>query len=171
MLAAASAVSHDLYKHVWKRGRTTEAAEIRVSRGATVALGIITLYAAILFQHENIGFLATLPLVVAASVNSAMLLLTMYWRGLTTRGAIAGGLTGLILSVGLIVLSKSVWVDVLGHAHAVFPYVYPTLFSLPAALLVACVVSLTDRSLRGQGERQAFQAQFTLSERGPDRDA
>jgi cation/acetate symporter len=69
--------------------------------------------------------------------------------------------------VGLIVLSKSVWVDVLGHAHAVFPYVYPTLFSLPAALLFAFVVSLTDRSVRGQGERQAFQAQFTLSEWGP----
>jgi cation/acetate symporter len=96
-----------------------------------------------------------------------MLILTMYWRGLTTRGALAGGVTGLILSVGLIVLSRSVWVDVLGHAHAVFPYVYPTLFSLPAALLVAFVVSLTDRSLQGQSERQAFDAQFILSERGP----
>ena len=166
MLAAASAISHDLYKHVWKRGQATETMEIRISRGATVALGIIAIYAAILFQHENIGFLATLPLVVAASVNSAMLILTMYWRGLTTRGAVAGGLTGLVLSVGLIALSKSVWVDVLGHAHAIFPYVYPTLFSLPAALLVAFIVSLTDRSVRGQDERQAFQAQFTLSERG-----
>jgi cation/acetate symporter len=96
-----------------------------------------------------------------------MLMLTMYWRGLTTRGAFAGGLTGLISSVGLIALSRSVWVDVLGHANAVFPYEYPTLFSLPAALLVAVVVSLTDRSSRGECERQAFQAQFTLSERGP----
>ena len=167
MLAAASAISHDLYKHVWKRGQASEAAEIRISRGATVSLGIITIYAAILFQHENIGFLATLPLVVAASVNSVLLILTMYWRGLTTRGAVAGGVTGLVLSVGLIALSKSVWVDVLGHAHAVFPYVYPTLFSLPAALLVAFVVSMTDRSVRAQGERRAFQSQFTLSERGP----
>jgi cation/acetate symporter len=167
MLAAASAISHDLYKHVWKRGQAAEATEIRISRGATLLLGIIAIYAAILFQHENIGFLATLPLVVAASVNSVLLILTMYWRGLTTRGAVAGGLTGLVLSIGLIVLSKSVWVDVLGHAHAVFPYVYPTLFSLPAALLVAFIVSFTDRSARGQSERQAFQAQFTLSERGP----
>jgi cation/acetate symporter len=167
-LAAASAVSHDLYKHVWKRGRATEKAELRVSRIATVLLGIIVIYAAILFQHENIGFLATLPLVIAASVNSSMLILAMYWGGLTTRGAFAGGLTGLVSSVGLIVLSKKVWVDVLGHAHALFPYEYPTLFSLGAALLVALLASLADRSAQGRQERQAFQAQFTQSERGPD---
>jgi cation/acetate symporter len=167
-LAAASAVSHDLYKHVWKRGLATEVAELRISRVATVLLGIIVIQVAILFQHENIGFLATLPLVIAASVNSSMLILAMYWSGLTTRGAFAGGLTGLILSVGLIVLSKKVWVDVLGHTHAPFPYEYPTLFSLGAALLVALLVSLTDRSAQGHQERQAFQAQFAQSERGPD---
>lgn len=167
-LAAASAVSHDLYKHVWKRGQATETAELRISRLATVLLGIIVIYAAILCQHENIGFLATLPLAIAASVNSSMLILAMYWKGLTTRGAFAGGLTGLVLSVGLIVLSKKVWVDVLGHAHAPFPYEYPTLFSLGAALLVALLVSLTDRSAQGEQERRAFQAQFTQSEWGPD---
>jgi cation/acetate symporter len=167
-LAAASAVSHDLYKHVWKRGLATEAAELGVSRVATVLLGIIVIYLSILFQHENIGFLATLPLVIAASVNSSMLILAMYWGGLTTRGAFAGGLTGLVLSVGLILLSRKVWVDVLGHTHALFPYEYPTLFSLGAALLVALLASLTDRSAQGRQERQAFQAQFAQSERGPD---
>jgi acyl-CoA synthetase (AMP-forming)/AMP-acid ligase II len=119
--------------------RLSDAALAARSAGCEIVVtspDLIAIYAAILFQHENIGFLATLPLVVAASVNSAMLILTMYWRGLTTRGAFAGGLTGLISSVGLIALSRSVWVDVLGHAHAVFPYEYPTLFSLPAALLV-----------------------------------
>ena len=166
-LAAASAVSHDLYKHVFKRGQATEAAELRVSRVATVLLGGITMYLSILFQHENIGFLATLPLVIAASTNFSMLILAMYWRGLTTRGALAGGSAGLILSVGLIVLSKKVWVDVLGNAHAVFPYEYPTIFSLSAALLIAALVSLTDRSERGQRERQAFDVQFAISERGP----
>jgi cation/acetate symporter len=92
----------------------------------------------------------------------------MYWGGLTTRGAFAGGLTGLVLSVGLILLSRKVWVDVLGHTHALFPYEYPTLFSLGAALLVALLASLTDRSAQGRQERQAFQAQFAQSERGPD---
>jgi cation/acetate symporter len=167
-LAAASAVSHDLYKHVYKRGQASETSELRVSRVATVLLGIVVMYAAILFQHENIGFLATLPLVIAASVNSSTLILAMYWRGLTTRGALAGGLTGLTLSVGLIVLSQKVWVDVLGHAHALFPYEYPTVFSLGAALLVAVLVSLMDQSTRGANERQAFDVQFLVSERGPD---
>ena len=165
-LAAASAVSHDLYKHVWKRGAVSEAAELRVSRSATVLLGLAVMGLAILFQHENVGFLATLPLAIAASVNSPILILTMYWRGLTTSGAVAGGLTGLLLSVGLIVLSKKVWVDVLGHAHAPFGYEYPTLFSLGAALLVTVVVSVADRSRRAMRERDAFAAQFIESERG-----
>jgi cation/acetate symporter len=166
-LAAASAVSHDLYKHVYKLGQTSEAAEIRVSRVSTVLLGIAVMYVAILFQHENIGFLATLPLVIAASVNSPTLILAMYWRGLTTRGAIAGGLTGLALSAGLIVLSQKVWVDVLGHTQAVFPYEYPTVFSLGAAVLVAMVVSITDRSAQGQRERELFDSQVLVAERGP----
>jgi cation/acetate symporter len=168
MLAGASAVSHDLYKHVWKRGEADEEAEIRVSRIATLLLGSGVIGLAILFQHENIGFLATLPLVIAASVNFPALVLAMHWRGLTSRGAFAGGLSGLLLSVGLILLSKKVWVDVLGHDHSLFPYEYPTVFSLCAALLVSFLVSVTDRSARGTRDRQAFAAQFAQSERGPD---
>ena len=163
-LAAASAVSHDLYTHVWRGGQASERAELRVSRLATVLLGIIVMSLSMLFQHENVGFLATLPLVIASSVNSPILILTMHWRGLTTRGALAGGLVGLILSVVLIVLSEKVWVEVLGHPHAVFPYEYPTLFSLGAALLVTALVSITDGSQRASDERRAFEAQFVQSE-------
>jgi cation/acetate symporter len=168
MLAGASAVSHDLYKHVWKRGQVDEAAEIRISRLATLVLGAGVIGLSILCQHENIGFLATLPLAIAASVNFPTLVLAMHWRGLTTRGAFAGGLTGLVSSIALIVLSKKVWVDILGHAHGLFPYEYPTVFSLSAALSVAFVVSVTDKSARGWSERRAFAAQFIQSERGPD---
>lgn len=166
-LASVSAVSHDLYKHVFKSGQVSEASELRVSRGASVVLGCIVIYLALLFQHQNIGFLATLPLVIAASANFSILILAMYWRGLTTRGAVAGGLTGLILSVGLIVLSKKVWVDVLGNAQSIVPWEYPTIYSLGAALLVAYIVSVTDRSARGQREREAFDVQFKVSEHGP----
>ncbi len=166
-LASVSAVSHDLYKHVFKSGQVSETIEIRVSRVSSVVLGCIVIYLALLFQHQNIGFLATLPLVIAASANFSVLILAMYWRGLTTRGAVAGGLTGLISSMGLIVLSKKVWVDVLGNAHSIFPWEYPTIYSLSAALLVAYFVSLTDRSVQGRTERAAFDAQFKVSEHGP----
>jgi len=165
-LTAASAVSHDLYKHVFRNGVVEESAEIHVSRLAALALGALVMALAILFQHENVGFLATLPLVIAASVNFPLLVLTLHWRGFTTRGAIAGGITGLVLSVGLLLLTRKVWVEVLGHPHQLFPYEYPTLFSLGAALIVAYLVSVTDRSARAARERQAFAAQLALSERG-----
>jgi cation/acetate symporter len=165
-LTAASAVSHDLYKHVFRNGVVAESAEIHVSRLAALALGALVMALAILFQHENVGFLATLPLVIAASVNFPLLVLTLHWRGFTTRGAIAGGITGLILSMGLLLLTRKVWVEVLGHPRQLFPYEYPTLFSLGTALIVAYLVSVTDRSARAARERQAFAAQLALSERG-----
>ncbi|HWJ35711.1 MAG TPA: cation acetate symporter [Steroidobacteraceae bacterium] len=165
MLAGASAVSHDLYKHVLKHGQTGEAAEIRVSRIATVLLGGGVIGLAIVFQHENIGFLATLPLVIAASVNFPTLVLAMHWNGLTTRGAVAGGFAGLVVSIVLLIASNKVWMDILGHHQSLFPYEYPTLFSLSAALSVAFFVSVTDRSSCGRKDRLSFQAQLVYSER------
>jgi cation/acetate symporter len=166
LIAGASAVSHDLFKHTLMGGRTTESAEIRVSRIATLLLGSGVILLAMLCEHENIGFLATLPLAVAASVNFPVLILAMHWRGLTTRGAVAGGYVGLLLSVLLIIGSKAVWVDILGHRGGLFPYQYPTLFSLSAALLVALIGSVTDRSVRGIRDRVAFGAQMAPSEGG-----
>lgn len=166
MIAGASAVSHDLYKYVWLRGGATETAEIRLSRVATVLLGCGVIYLAILCQHQNIGFLATLPLAVAASANFPILVLAMYWQGLTTRGAVAGGSVGLLLAVAFIVGSKPVWVQILGHQHSLFPYEYPTLFSLTAALLMAFTVSVTDASARGAQDRRGYAAQAVVAEGG-----
>ena len=145
-LAAAQALSHDLFRHVWKAGRVSEGTEIRVSQVATAAIGLAAIGAGLLFQHQNIGFLATLPLVIAASAAFPVLVLALYWRGLTARGAIAGGLTGLALSVLLMVLSPKVWVGAMGFAAAPFPYDYPTLISLPAAFAAAGLVSCVQRA-------------------------
>ena len=158
-LAAASAVSHDLYKHVFGRGAVSEKREVAMSKIAAVFIGVAAIYLGLLFEHENIGFLATLPLVIAASVNCPILLLAIYWRGLTTRGALAGGAVGLVLSVVPIVLSHKVWVEAFGNERALFPYEYPTAISLAAALLVTVLVSYFDRSPRAVAERAAFDAQ------------
>ena len=103
---------------------------------------------------------------VAASTNFPILLLSMYWKGLTTKGALIGGTVGLVSAVTLVVLSKSVWVTVLGHEAPVFPYEHPALFSMPLAFIVTMLVSVLDGSLQARREREAFDDQYVRAQTG-----
>ncbi len=144
-LAAAAAVSHDLYRNVFGAGTIKESEEVRVSRIATVVTGCVAIGVGLACRDLNIGFLATLPLVIAASCNLPILLLAMFWRGLTTAGALVGGYAGLVLSVSLVLLGPKVWTGVLGHTNIVLPFDYPTAISLGSALLLAWIVSIRCR--------------------------
>ncbi len=165
-LAGASAISHDLYASVFKGGVVDEFAEIRVSRLATIGLGIVAIGLGILFEKQNIAFMVGLAFAIAASANFPVLFLAMFWRGLTTQGALIGGLVGLITAVTLVVLGPTVWVAILGFQEAIFPYKYPALFSVTAAFLGIWVFSMLDRSARSQAEKIAFEAQFVRSQTG-----
>jgi cation/acetate symporter len=165
-LAGASAVSHDIYGQVIAKGRASDAREVLVSKVAAVAIGIIAVLLAYAFENQNVAFMAGLALSVAASCNFPVLAMAIFWRGTTTRGAVAGGLAGLVSAVVLVVLSKVVWVAVFKFASAPFPYENPALFSMPLAFLSTWLFSVTDRSARGIREREAFDAQFIQSEIG-----
>jgi cation/acetate symporter len=165
-LAGASAVSHDIYGQVIARGRASDADEVRVSKIAAIAIGIIAVLLAYAFENQNVAFMAGLALAVAASCNFPVLAMAIFWRGTTTRGAVAGGLVGLISSVLLVVLSRTVWVAVFHFATAAFPYDNPALFSMPLAFLSIWSFSVTDWSARAETERQAFDAQFVQAETG-----
>ncbi|MEM7079925.1 MAG: cation acetate symporter [Pseudomonadota bacterium] len=140
-LASASAVSHDLYAGVWRRGEASEKDEVRVSRIATVVVGFFVILLGLAFEGQNVAFLVSLALSVAASTNFPMLILTMYWPGLTTKGAIWGGLAGLTSNLALMVLGPAVWVDVLGNANPIFPSAYPALYSIFVAFAFMIGVS------------------------------
>jgi cation/acetate symporter len=92
--------------------------------------------------------------------------MSIFWRGMTTRGAVAGGLTGLFSSVLLVLLSKTVWVAVLGFPAPIFPYDNPALFSMPLAFFATWFFSVTDGSLRASRERGAFDRHLVMSEIG-----
>lgn len=141
-LAAATAVSHDLLRSVLPPGTLSEAGEVKISKAASVGIGVFAMGLGLLFQHQNVGFLATLPLVIAASANFPVLLMALYWRRLTTAGALAAGWTGLISSVVLVVGSPKVWVGTFGHAEPLFNYDYPTILTMSSAFLMAVLVSL-----------------------------
>ena len=165
-LAGASAISHDLYARVIKKGQATEEAELRVSKLASIGLGIVAISLGILFEKQNVAFMVGLAFGIAASANFPVLILSMYWKGLTTRGALAGGYTGLISAVLLVLLSKSVWVTVLGNAKPLFPYEQPALFSMPLAFFAAWLVSTLDRSARAKEEEAAFANQYVRAQTG-----
>ncbi len=165
-LAGASAISHDLYARVIKKGKVSEEAEIRVSKFATIGLGVVAIALGILFEKQNVAFMVGLAFGIAAAANFPVLILSMYWKGLTTRGALAGGYAGLVSAVVLVVLSKSVWVSVLGHAAPIFPYDQPALFAMPFAFLTIFVVSTLDRSVRARAESAAFEDQYVRAQTG-----
>ncbi len=168
-LSAAATVSHDLYANVIRYGRSNEREELWVSRSTTIGLGVVGIVLGIQFQNQNVAVLATIPMAIAASANFPVLLLAMYWRGLTTRGAIIGGGSGLFLALVLIMLGPNVWVGALGFEKAVFPYAYPTLFSMPTAFLVAWMVSKSDLSAEARREAEGFDAALEQAEFGPTR--
>ncbi|MFM0172061.1 cation acetate symporter [Paraburkholderia sediminicola] len=165
-LAGSSAVSHDLYANVIRKGTATDSEEMRVSRMTTLALGVLAILLGIVFEKQNIAFIVSLTFSIAASSNFPVLLLSIYWRGLTTRGAVWGGSLGLATAVLLTIFSPTIWVQVLGHAHAIYPYEYPALFSMIVAFAAIYVFSVTDRSAKGAHERNLFDNQLVDCELG-----
>jgi len=165
-LAGASAISHDLYASVIKRGNVDGVKEMQVSKIATVALGVVAIIMGIMFEKQNIAFVVGLAFAIAASANFPILFLSMYWKKLTTRGAVIGGSIGLATAVMLVILGPIVWVQILGNAEAIFPYKYPALFSVTAAFIGIWFFSITDSSHDAEKEREAFEAQYIRSQTG-----
>ena len=167
-LSGASAVSHDLYATVFKKGKADSASELKVSRITTLALGLIAVVLGIVFEKQNIAFMVSLAFAIAASANFPVLFLSVLWKDCTTRGAVIGGFLGLISSVGLTVVSPSVWEATLGNpaGSALFPYTSPALFSMTIGFVGIWLFSITDKSANAARERAAFPAQQVRSETG-----
>ena len=165
-LSGASAVSHDLYASVIKKGKADEKSEMRVSKITTLCLGVLAIVLGLVFEKQNIAFMVGLAFSIAASANFPVLFLSMFWKGLTTRGAVIGGFIGLASAVGLIILGPTVWVDVMKHEAAIFPYKNPALFSMTLAFFFTWLFSVLDTSKAAAEEKARFEAQFVRSMTG-----
>ena len=163
-LAGASAVSHDLYASVFKKGRANEKDELFVSKVSAVSLGCVAIFLGILFEKQNVAFMVGLAFAVAASANFPVLFLSMYWKKLTSKGALIGGGAGLIIATTLVILGPAVWVDVFGYDKPIFPYKYPALFSMTTAFFITWLFSVMDKSKSSKLEIDKFDSQFIKSQ-------
>ena len=155
-LSGASAVSHDIYATVIKKGKVDSASELKVSRITTIALGIIAVTLGIAFEKQNIAFMVSLAFAIAASANFPVLFMSVLWKDCTTRGAVIGGFLGLISSVALTIVSPSVWEATLGNpkGSALFPYASPALFSMTIGFVGIWLFSILDNSERAKQDRE-----------------
>ena len=167
-LSGASAVSHDIYATIIKDGKADSDSELKVSRITTVCLGIVAVGLGIAFEKQNIAFMVALAFAIAASANFPVLFMSVLWKDCTTKGAVIGGFMGLISSVGLTVVSPSVWEATLGNpkGSAWFPYSSPALFSMTMGFVGIWLFSILDKSENAAKERAAFPAQQVRSETG-----
>jgi cation/acetate symporter len=167
-LSGASAVSHDIYATLIKKGNADSASELKVSRITTLALGVLAVTLGITFEKQNIAFMVSLAFAIAASANFPVLFMSVLWKDCTTKGAVIGGFLGLFSSVALTVVSPSVWEATLGNpkGSAWFPYTSPALFSMTIAFVSIWLFSILDKSPQAAQERADFEAQQIRSETG-----
>lgn len=166
-LSGASAVSHDLYASVFRKGCSSED-ELRVSKITTLALGVLAVVLGIAFEKENVAYMVMLAFAIACSANFPVLFMSVLWKNCTTKGAVTGGFVGLFMSVILTVGSANVWEAVLHNpkGSAWFPYNSPAIFSMTAAFFTIWLVSILDNSAQAKKERELYADQLIRSETG-----
>ncbi len=147
-LAGASAVGRDLYVYVIKKEKTNDKKELLVSKYSSVVIGLLAIFLGIFFEGQNVAFMVGLAFAVAASINFPILLLTITWKHLTTKGAFYGGIIGLITTIALVILSPTIWVEILGFEKPIFPYKYPALFTVTISFFSIILISLKDKNSR-----------------------
>ena len=165
-LSGASAISHDLYSSVIMKGNANSWKELRITRISTVGLGIMAIALGIMFEKQNVAFMVSLAFAIAASANFPVLLMSISWKGCTTRGATIGGFLGLVSALGLTILSPSIWVDTLGNTKAIFPYTSPALFSITIGFVGIWLFSILDGSPRAAIDKAGFFDQTVRSQTG-----
>lgn len=142
VITGAATLSHDIWVSLIRRGKANDREVVRVAKIATVLLFVVGISLGILFRGQNLAFLVGLSNAVAASANFPVLILALFWRRLTTAGAVSGMLVGLGSSVLMIYLSPLIQVDILHHAVPIISLRNPGIVTCPLAFLVAIGVSL-----------------------------
>ena len=115
---------------------------VRGFRIAAIVSTIVPLLVALATESSGLAGSVGLVFAFTASTLCPMLILGIWWRGLTSRGAIAGMLTGAVLS-GAAILGGPL---VAASVPFIAPFLeQPAAWTVPLAVIVTVAVSRLDR--------------------------
>lgn len=107
VLAAASAIAHDIYVGVIRDQHVTAKEQVKAARLATVVVGVVAIAIGIAAKGQNVAHLVGLAFAVAASANLPCIVLTLYWRRCNTGGIIAGMVVGTTAAIVMVLVSPN----------------------------------------------------------------
>lgn len=107
VLAAASAMAHDLWVGVIRGEHVTPQEQVKAARIATVVVGAMAIAIGIAAKGQNVAHLVALAFAVAASANFPCVLLTLYWKRCNTGGIVLGMIVGTLTAIALVMVSPN----------------------------------------------------------------
>jgi len=168
VLSASSAVAHDVWSSIIRKGQNSDREEVIAAKIAALTIGAIAMLAAIVGGSGlNVSFMVGLAFAIAASANFPALLLALSWPRFNTAGAVTGVLFGIGSALVLISISPIVWGGPPGApdtgAFAWYDLNNPGLISIPMGFLGCVLGTLLSKE---RGAERSFHELYVRSETG-----
>jgi cation/acetate symporter len=149
IMAASGAVAHDIMTN-YLNMKLDDIQKVRAGKIAAMCVGVLAIILGIIFAKMNVNFLVGWAFNIAASANLPSLIMLLFWKRTTKQGITAAILTGMLASLGWILLSAQAYKDVYGinPDTAIVPFSQPAIITIPLGFIVLIVVSLMTQNSR-----------------------
>jgi len=170
VISATTAFAHDIFHHIFKKGKSTEKEQLNAARWSALGIGLVSTLFALRLEAMNVTFLVSMTFVVAASSIFPVLLFTIYWKRFTEVGAITGVISGLAASLLFVVFGPYVmnledgWIA----KEALFSLYNPGIITIPIGFLGCILGSVfsTKQDSTPDFEQFSIKAQTGIDSRG-----
>ena len=158
IVASSGAVAHDFIDNFLGK-KLTDHKKVVAGKLAAVGTGIIAILLGIAFKGMNVAFLVGLAFAIAASANLPSIMMVLFWKKTTAKGIAASISAGIVSSLGIILISPSMFTRYgLEASAAPLPLDNPGIISIPLSFAVLIIVSLMTKE---KGQPQGAAASIT----------
>jgi len=148
LVSMSSALAHDIYGRMLKPDSSPEQ-RLKAFKWAAVIIGVVSVGLGTQVEKLNINYLVGQAFAIAAASYFPLLFMSVWWRGMTMKGAATGMLVGGLLALGSIFLTTlsdvyavqslaDLWV---AHPLARILCEQPAIWAVPLSILLMIVVS------------------------------